>query len=187
MSPPTEREKMVSGQPYDPLDPELVAARAQARRLAHAFDASDPGDEAGRRVMLAKMFGHVGFGAWVEAPVHFDYGWNISLGDRAFVNFGCVLLDCAPITIGAGTLLAPGVQLCAATHPVDPEERRRGTEYALPIAVGDNVWIGAGAIVAAGVTIGDDSVVGAASVVLRDVPARVLVGGNPARVLRRLV
>ncbi len=182
----TERQKMVSGVPYDPLDPELVAARAEARRLAQLFAAADPGDEAGRRVMLAKMLGHVGFGAWVEAPVYVDYGWNVSLGDRAFLNFGCVLLDCAPITVGAGSLIGPGVQLCAAAHPVDPDERRRGVEYAQPISVGDNVWIGAGTIVSAGVAIGNDTVVGAGSVVVRDLPSGVLAAGTPARVLRRL-
>lgn len=186
MTEPAEREKMITGLAYDPLDPELVAARAEARRLAQAFAAADPGDEAARRALMTRMLARVGAGARVEPPVYIDYGWNVSLGDQAFLNFGCVLLDCAPIAIGAGTLLAPCVQLCAATHPVDPEARRNGIEYALPISVGENVWIGAGAVVGAGVTIGDDSVIGAGSVVLRDVPAGVLAGGNPARVLRRL-
>jgi maltose O-acetyltransferase len=132
---------------------------------------------------MRELFTEVGEGAWIEPPFHCDYGWNITLGERAYLNFHCVVLDCAPVTIGALTKLGPGVQLCAAGHPVDPEERATGLEWAKPISIGRNVWIGAGAIVGPGVTIGEDSVIGAGSVVLEDVPPRVVAAGVPCRVL----
>src|SRR3954447_14530784 len=177
---------MVSGELYDASDPELLAARVRARELTARLNASPPGDREGRRAVLAELLGNVGDEAWIEPPFHCDYGWNISLGAQAFLNFDCVVLDCASVTIGATTLIASAVQICAATHPVDAAERATMLEYALPIAVGDNVWIGAGAIVGPGVTIGDNSVIGAGSVVLRDVPANVVAAGNPCRTLREL-
>jgi maltose O-acetyltransferase len=182
----SEREKMVSGRPYEPRDPELTAARAEARRLTRAFTAVDPGDADGQRALLSRLFARVGERVTVEAPLHVDYGWNVTLGDDVYINAFAVLLDCAPIVIGSGALLGPGVKLCPATHAVDPEERRRDVEFALPITVGENVWIGAGAYIGPGVTVGDDSVVGAGAVVVRDVPPRVVVAGVPAAVLRSL-
>ena len=137
-------------------------------------------------MLLAELLAQVGEDAWIEPPFYCDYGWNISLGERAFLNFNCVILDCAAVEIGAGSMLGPAVQLCAATHPVDPAERATGLEYARPIVIGTNVWIGAGAIVGAGVTVGDDAVIGAGSIVLRDIPARVFAAGNPCRVIRTL-
>jgi len=182
----TEREKMVAGELYHADDPELVEGRTRARRLTARLAATDPGDEAGRFAVLAELFEAFGEGTVVEAPFHCDYGWNTTLGERVYVNAHCSFLDCAPIELGPLTMLGPAVQLCAATHPVDPDERESGLEYAQPIRIGRNVWIGAGAIVGPGVTIGDGSVIGAGSVVLRDVPARVLAAGTPARVLREL-
>lgn len=182
----SEREKMVLGRLYLASDPELIEARARARRLARAYNATDPAADDERRAALAELFGHVGEGVVVEPPFHCDYGFNISLGAGGYLNVQCVILDCAPVSIGDRTLLGPGVHLCAATHPVDPAERERGLEYARPIDVGRNVWIGAGVVVGPGVTIGDDSVVGAGSVVLADVPANVVAAGNPARVVRDL-
>jgi maltose O-acetyltransferase len=182
----TEREKMVAGELYLAADPELAAGRARARRLTARLAATDPGDGGARAAILAELFAAVGDGLEVEAPFHCDYGWNTTLGERVYVNAHCSFLDCAPIELGDGTMLGPAVQLCAATHPVDPAERETGLELAGPITIGRNVWIGAGAIVGPGVTIGDGSVIGAGSVVLRDVPARVLVAGAPARVLREL-
>ena len=182
----TEREKMVAGELYRGDDPELVDSRARARRLTALLAATDPGDAAGRFSVLAELFAAVGEGTVVEAPFHCDYGWNTTLGERVYVNAHSSFLDCAPIELGSQTMLGPAVQLCAATHPVDPDEREPGLEYAQPIRIGRNVWIGAGVIVGAGVTIGDGSVVGAGSVVLRDVPARVLVAGAPCRVIREL-
>jgi len=182
----TEREKMVAGELYRGDDPDLVASRAEARRLTARLAATDPADATARFGVLAALFATVGEGTVVEAPFHCDYGWNTTLGERVYVNAHCTFLDCAAIELGELTMLGPAVQLCGATHPVDPDERESGLEYAEPIRIGRNVWIGAGAIVGPGVTIGDGSVVGAGSVVLGDIPARVLVAGAPARVLREL-
>ena len=182
----TEREKMIAGQLYLASDPELVAARIRALRLVRAYSATDPAAAEGRRALLTTLFQHTGDNAIVEPPFHCDYGWNISIGAGAYVNVNCVILDCAPVVIGALTLLGPGVQLCTATHPVDPGERERGLEYALPIVVGTNVWIAASVVIGPGVTIGENSILGAGSVVLDDVPANVVVAGNPCRVVRHL-
>lgn len=182
----TEREKMVAGELYLASDPELVRERARARRLAGRYNATAQEDAGERRALLGELLARVGEDAWIEPPFHCDYGWNLTLGERAFLNFGCIVLDCAPVEVGPLTLVGPGVQLCAATHPLDPAERETGLEYALPIAVGRNVWIGAGAIVGAGVTIGDNTVIGAGSVVLQDVPADALAVGSPCRVIRPL-
>jgi maltose O-acetyltransferase len=186
MGEPTEREKMISGQLHDASDPELAAARVAARRATRAYGALDPGAAGEQRALLSSLLGHLGDHTFVEAPFHCDYGWNISLGAGVYVNAFCAFLDCAPVTIGDHTLIGPGVHLCAVAHPVDPDERRRGLEYALPIVLGTNVWIAAGVVVGPGVTIGDNSVVGAGSIVLHDVPANVLVAGNPARIIRRV-
>jgi maltose O-acetyltransferase len=180
------RERMLAGELYDAGAADLVGSRARARSLTARYNATlnEDGDE--RRAILEELLAGVGAGAWIEPPFHCDYGSNIALGERAFLNFGCVVLDCARVEIGALAQLAPYVQLCAATHPIDAAQREAGLEYALPISIGRNVWIGAGAIVGPGVTVGENSIVGAGSVVLRDVPANVVAVGNPCRVLRPL-
>jgi maltose O-acetyltransferase len=182
----TEREKMVAGEYYLASDPELIRERERARALTARYNGLASDDYPGRRAVLGELLRAGGESAWIEPPFSCDYGWNISLGDRAFLNFNCVVLDCAPVEIGEFCLLAPAVQICAATHPLGPREREGGLEYALPIAIGRNVWIGAAAVIGPGVTIGDDSVIGAGAIVLRDVPAGVLAAGNPCRVIREL-
>jgi maltose O-acetyltransferase len=177
---------MITGHLYRCADAELVAARIHARQVVRAYNDGDPAAEHERRALLAGLFAQFGEGAVLEPPFHCDYGWNVSLGDGACINVNCVILDCAPVTIGALSLIGPGVQLCAATHPVDPAQREAGLEYALPIALGRNVWIGAGVVIGAGVTIGENSVVGAGSVVTRDVPADVVAASSPCRTLRHL-
>ena len=171
----TAREMMLAGELYDALDPELVEARKHARLLLARYNAT--GDQA----TLTALFGRLADDAIVEAPFHCDYGFNISVGTRFYANVNCVFLDCAPIEIGDHVLLGPGVHLYTATHPFDSAERRRGLELAKPIWVGDDAWLGGGAIVLPGVTIGARVVVGAGSVVTRDVPADARVAGNPAR------
>jgi maltose O-acetyltransferase len=168
---------------YDPFDPELVRARARAKALLRRFNATTEEDDRG--AILRELFADVGDGAWIEPPFFCDYGTNIALGARFYANAGCTFLDCARIEIGDNALLGPNVQLYAATHPLDASLRRDGLEYAEPIAIGDDVWIGGAAIVLPGVTIGDRAVVGAGSVVTRDVPADAVVVGNPARALVR--
>ena len=166
---------MLAGELYDATDAELVAERERARELLQRFDHER------NQAVLGTLFGRLGQGAAVEAPFHCDYGWNIALGDRVYLNAFCVLLDCAPIQIGDRVLLGPGVHLYTATHPLDLAQRQEGLEYARPIAIGDDAWLGGGSIVLPGVSVGEAAVVGAGSVVSRDVPPGVTVAGNPAR------
>jgi maltose O-acetyltransferase len=182
----TEREKMLSGELYLAGDPDLREGRLRARLACAAFNASDPRAADERRALLRGLFGSCGEGAEVEPPFACDYGDYISVGDNFYANFGCVLLDCAPITIGRGVMLAPGVHIYTAHHPLDVPTRASGLELASPVTIGNDVWIGGGAIILPGVTIDDGAVVGAGSVVTRDVEASVIVAGNPARVLRRV-
>ncbi len=175
---------MLRGALYSGYEPELVAARLHAKRLLKRFNDSDPGDGAGRLAVLKILLRETGEGPDIESPFMCDYGFNITLGDRVFMNFGCVLLDCAPISIGSKTLLAPGVHIYTATHPTDPDLRSQGLEMALPVTIGRNVWIGGGVRIGPGVTIGDDSVIGFGSVVVRSIPSGVVAYGNPCRVAR---
>ena len=172
---------MISGAPYRASDPELVEGRLRAQELLALYNATAPRATGERTAILHELFGALGDGATVMPRFSCDYGYNIRAGRNLFVNYDCVFLDCAPIDIGDDVQIAPAVQLYTATHPLDATERRSGIEGAKPIRIGNNVWLGGGAIVLAGVTIGDDAVIGAGSVVTRDVPAGVLVVGNPAR------
>jgi maltose O-acetyltransferase len=180
------KERMLHGELYLASDPELVAELAHAQELLERYNATPHAEQGERDRLLRELLGEVGDEVVVRPPFHCDYGRHISIGRRTFVNYGCVMLDVVPIRIGAACQLASGVQLLAATHPVDPEARRSGWEYGEPITIGDNVWLGGGVIVCPGVTIGDDTVVGAGAVVTRDLPAGVVAVGNPARVLRSL-
>jgi maltose O-acetyltransferase len=184
--PRTNRERMLAGDLYVAEDPELAAAMRRASRLAGEFNALAPRDPDAARELLAELLGGLGEDAWVRAPVYVDYGEHLTIGARTFVNFGLVALDVAPIAIGEDCQLGPNVQLLTAYHPTEPEPRRAKLEAASPIAIGDNVWLGGGAIVLPGVTIGDNSVIGAGAVVTKDVPPGVVAVGNPARVVRSL-
>lgn len=178
---------MLRGEPYRFADdPDLVAAHARAQALVEAFNATTHAQAAERERLLRELLGAVGDDVSVQPPLRCDYGEHVTIGDATFVNYDCVLLDVAPIRIGARCQIAPRVQLLTAEHPLDPAPRRDGWESARPIAIGDNVWLGGGAVVCPGVTIGDDSVIGAGAVVTRDVPAGVVAAGVPARVLRGL-
>ena len=182
----TEREKMLRGELYIAMDPELVAARERARRLWQSYNALDPAAASARQDVLEQLVGAAGRSAVIEPPFFCDYGSQISLGDEVFVNFNCVFLDCAAITIGAQTQLGPAVQLYTATHPLDAAASVAGPELARPIAIGSRVWIGGGTIVLPGVEIGDETVVGAGSVVTKSLPPRVVAFGNPCRVVRAI-
>ena len=176
---------MVAGELYDPMDPELVAARARARDLCWDLNATRDRDEALRRSIVAQLFGTGGDSVWLQPPFYCDYGTNIRMGERVFFNFNCVVLDVCPVTIGEFTLFGPAVQIYTATHPFDPVLRRK-QEFAKPIAVGSDVWVGGGAILCPGVTIGSRSIIGAGSVVTRDIPEGVFAAGNPCRVIREV-
>lgn len=179
-----QRELMVAGLPYDPADPELVAERARCRSVLQRFEHA--ASEAEGMEILRGLLGQVGAGAMVIGPLRCDYGWNVTLGERAFLNYDVVILDCAPVRIGARALVGPRAQLIAADHPLAPDDRATGLESAAPVTIADDAWIGAGAIVLPGVTVGRGSVVGAGSVVTRDIPVGVVAAGTPCRVLREL-
>ncbi|CAA0110747.1 Maltose O-acetyltransferase [Starkeya nomas] len=179
----TEMQKMLAGELYRPGDPEIQAAQAANFAWLARFNASLTLSRDERRVLVREGLGSVGERTGIRPPFHCDYGFNIHLGSGVFLNFDCVVLDVARVTIGDGTEIGPGVHIYTADHPRDPEARRAGLEYGRPVHIGRNVWIGGKAIVLPGVTIGDDALVGAGAVVTRDVPAGATVVGNPARVV----
>ena len=181
----TEKDKMLAGELYRADSSELAADEAQARRWMARYNASEGATNGERLALLRELFAEAGDGCVIRPPFHCDYGYNIRLGRGVFLNFNCVILDSVDIRIGDGTQIGPGVQILGADHPRDPTERRALLEFGRPVRIGANVWIGAGAIILPGVTIGDDCIVGAGSVVTRDVPAGVTVAGNPARPLGR--
>jgi maltose O-acetyltransferase len=181
----TERQKMLAGELYDPLDPELVAARELARDLCQALNATRERAQEERRRILRALFGTGGDTVWMQPPFFCDYGANIELGTRVFFNFNCVVLDVCPVRIGDYTLLGPAVQIYTALHPFDAGLRRR-QEFGRPVDIGADVWVGGGAIICPGVRIGSQAVIGAGSVVTRDIPDGVFAAGNPCRVVRRL-
>ncbi|WP_049567570.1 sugar O-acetyltransferase [Streptomyces sp. SBT349] len=182
----SQKERMLAGELYIADDPELAADALRGARLAERFNATGGADAAVRREALVELLGEVGEGTEVRPPLQVDYGYQIRIGPGTFVNCGAVMLDVAPITIGADVQIGPGVQLLTPTHPVEPGPRREKWEAAKPITIGDNVWLGGGVIVCPGVTIGENTVVGAGAVVTRDLPPDVVAHGNPARVSRTL-
>ena len=176
---------MLAGELYDPLDAELAAARERARDLCRELNDSRDSQAAARRRILLALFGAGGDTVWMQPPFHCDYGANIKLGTRVFFNFNCVVLDVCRVQIGSFTLFGPAVQIYTATHPLNAELRRK-QEFAKPIAIGSDVWVGGGAIILPGVRIGARAVIGAGSVVTRDVPEGAFAAGNPCRVIRDL-
>lgn len=185
----SERSKMLAGDLYDASDPELFAGRRRARKLLRQLNAGadeDDGSAEARRELYKTLFGAVGHDVVIEPPFYCDYGINIYLGDRVFFNFNCVVLDPAEVRIGNNVLFGPGAHIYTATHPLDAGVRRTGLESARPVHVGSDVWVGGGAIICPGVRIGDGAVIGAGSVVTKDVPPGVLAAGNPCRVIREI-
>lgn len=184
--PRSHLERMLAGDLYIADDPEIAERQRRAMRLAARYQTAYLEDADSSRRILAELLGSVGEGVDLRPPLYVDYGSNISIGARTFVNYNLTALDVAAVTIGEDCRLGPNVQLLTPTHPVEPEPRRDKLEAARPITIGDNVWLGGGAIVCPGVTIGDNSVVGAGAVVTRDIPAGVVAVGNPARVVREV-
>lgn len=180
----SQKERMLAGDLYLADDPELQQMALDAQRRQAAFNAVDPEDHTQYRLRLKQLLGAVGADTFLRPPVYVDYGVHIRIGARTFANYGLVALDVAAITIGDDVQIGPNVQLLTPTHPVAAAPRRAKWEAAAPIVIGDNVWLGGGAIVLAGVTIGANTVVGAGAVVTRDLPADVVAVGNPARVIR---
>jgi maltose O-acetyltransferase len=181
----TERQKMLAGELYDPVDPELVAARARARDLCQALNATREAQQQERRQILQELFGAGGDTVWMQPPFFCDYGSNIELGERVFFNFNCVVLDVCPVRIGSFTLFGPAVQIYTPMHPLNAELRRR-EEFGRAVEIGSDVWVGGGAIILPGVRIGSKAVIGAGSVVTKDIPEAVFAAGNPCRVVRAI-
>lgn len=181
----TEREKMLAGELYDPTDADLVRGRDRARELCWALNATGEADRVERRRITTELFGAGGDTVGMQPPFFCDYGSNIYLGEKTYFNFNCVVLDVAEVHVGDYTLFAPGVQVYTAAHPMNARVRRT-LEFARPIRIGSDVWVGGGAIILPGVTIGSRSVIGAGSVVTRDIPEGVVAVGNPCRVLRAI-
>jgi maltose O-acetyltransferase len=181
----SEKQKMLAGEMYNPLDAELASERQRARDLCRELNQTPARDTEGRTRLLAALLGTVS-DVWIEPPFYCDYGRNILLGRGVYFNFNCVVLDVMSVRIGNHTLFGPAVQIYTAAHPIDAEERRRGLEFAKPVTIGDDVWVGGAAIICPGVTIGDRSVIGAGSVATQDIPADSFAAGNPCRVIRSL-
>jgi maltose O-acetyltransferase len=179
----SEKDKMLAGEMYDPLDAELVQARDRARDLCQDLNATREREHEKRRAILKQLFGKGGESVWMQPPFFCDYGANILLGERVFFNFNCIVLDVCVVKIGDYTMFGPAVQIYTATHPMNAEERRT-KEFARPIEIGSDVWVGGGAILCPGVKIGSKCVIGAGSVVTRDIPDGVFAAGNPCRVIR---
>jgi maltose O-acetyltransferase len=182
----TEKQKMLAGELYDPLDAELVKARLQARLMIKQLNDLREDEPEKHGQILKQLLPNAASGLWLQPPFYCDYGSNISIGENVFFNFNCVVLDVAPVTIGSRTMFAPNVQIYTATHPVNHAERSSGVEYAKPITIGHDVWVGGSAVICPGVTIGDRSIIGAGSVVTKDIPADVIAAGNPCRVIRSI-
>lgn len=180
----TEKEKMIQGLPYNPLDKELISGRLNARRLVKEIGAIPMDKERQRRHLFKELLGSTEGRFYIENPFICDYGYNIHWGANSYANFGCTILDAAPVYIGANVMMAPNVQIYTATHPLEYKARNSGIEFAKSVHIGDNVWIGGGAIINPGVTIGENSVIGSGSVVVKDIPADVVAVGNPCRVLK---
>ena len=182
----TERDKMLTGELYNALDPDLVAARERARDLCQALNQTRESERELRRSLLRDLFGAGGDTVWMQPPFYCDYGSNIYLGRRVFFNFNCIVLDVCEVRIGDYTLFGPGVQILTPVHPFNAAVRRE-RESGKPVEIGTDVWVGGGALILAGVHVGSRAIIGAGSVVTRDIPADVFAAGNPCRVIRDIL
>lgn len=183
----TEKEKCLLGQLYDAnYDPEILADREKAKELLYDYNRLRPSQQTERTGLLKKLLGKTGENLIIEPPFACDYGYNIEVGENFYANVNLVILDGAKVRIGDNAFIAPNVGIYTAGHPLDADRRNKGLEYAYPVTIGNNVWIGAGVIILPGVTIGDNAVIGAGSVVTKDIPANTLAVGNPCRVIREI-
>jgi maltose O-acetyltransferase len=182
----TEKQKMLAGEMYDPADPELLKQRENARRLVRLINQTTEKEGDKRISLLKELFGSTGDNLFLEPAFRCDYGYNIHVGENFFANFECIILDVCEVRIGTNCMLAPGVHIYTAAHPLNPTERNSGREFGKPVTIGNNVWIGGGAIINPGVNIGDNAVIASGAVVTKDVPENVVVGGNPAKILKSI-
>lgn len=175
---------MLSGEPYLSFGEELFAERQRAKELLHDYNNLKPSQVTERDTLLKDLLGKTGNHFFIEPPFRCDYGYNIEIGDNFYSNYNCIILDCAKVTIGNNVMLAPNVSIFTAGHPIDAEKRNEGWEYAFPITIGNNVWIGGNTVINPGITIGDNVVIGSGSVVTKNIPADCIAVGNPCKVLR---
>jgi maltose O-acetyltransferase len=182
----TEKEKMLNGELYNAADPELIQGRINARRLTRLFNLTSETENLKKNELLKELFGSTGKNIYIEPTFRCDYGYNIHVGENFYANFNCVFLDVCEIRIGDNCFIAPGVHIYTATHPLNPAERISGSEYGLPVNIGHNVWIGGRAVINPGVNIGNNVVIASGAVVTKSVPDNVVVGGNPAKVIRQI-
>ncbi len=183
----TEKDKMLRGEMYDPSDPQLIQERYEARLKFQKFNQLPESAKTERDFIMKEILGPTGMNVNIEPPFYCDYGYNIQLGDNVFINFNCCILDVMPVTIGSNVMFGPNVQIYTATHPLESNARNSGREFAKAITIGNDVWLGGGAIICPGITIGNGAVIGAGAVVTKDVPENVFVGGNPAKVIKAIV
>jgi maltose O-acetyltransferase len=183
----TEKEKMINGELYRPDDTQLIFDRQNAKRLTRLFNDSTEEELEKRTELLKVLFGWGGKNIGIEPNFRCDYGYNIHVGENFYANFDCIILDVCEVRIGDNCMLAPGVHIYTATHPLNPDERNSGVEYAKPVEIGDNVWLGGGSIINPGVKIGDNAIVASGAVVTKDVDSNTIVGGNPAKVIKRII
>ncbi|WP_147535478.1 sugar O-acetyltransferase [Bacillus marasmi] len=182
----TEKQKMLNGELYNAADPELVKERINARRLTRLYNQTLETDKDRRLELLKELFGSTGNNIFIEPTFRCDYGYNIHVGENFYANYDCVLLDVCEIRIGENCLLAPGVHIYTATHPLDAKERMTGAESGAKVTIGDNVWIGGRAVINPGIKIGNNVVIASGAVVTKDIPDGVLVGGNPAKIIKHI-
>lgn len=182
----TEKEKMLNGELYNSADPILVKERVNARRLTRLYNQTDEMEESERSKLLKELFGSTGHTIFIEPTFRCDYGYNIHVGENFYANFDCTFLDVSEIRIGDNCMIAPGVHIYTATHPLNPHERITGAEYGIPVSIGNNVWIGGRVVINPGVTIGDNVVIASGAVVTKNVPDNVVVGGNPAKIIKKI-
>ncbi len=180
----SQKDKMIGGEMYDPLDKELVADRLQTRLLLKAINETGEEEIEERKRLIKRLIPYSADDLWLQPPFYCDYGYNLKIGEMVFFNFNCTVLDVAPVSIGTRTMFGPNVQIYTATHPLNHIERSSGLEYAKPIIIGEDVWVGGSAVICPGVTIGNRSVIGAGSVVTKDFPSDVFAAGNPCKIIR---
>ena len=182
----TEKEKMLAGEMYDPADPVLLKEREEARQKVRMYNQTLETEGEKRTKLLKELLGSTGNNVYMEPNIRFDYGYNTHVGENFFANFDCTILDVCEVRFGDNCMLAPGVHIYTATHPLHPAERNSGRENAKPITIGNNVWVGGSAVINPGVTIGDNAVIASGAVVTKNVPDNVVVGGNPAKIIKQI-
>lgn len=180
-----EKEKMIQGLPYDPVNPRLVLDRTKANRICTKYNKRAFSEINMRSRLLRKLL-HTKGNFWIQPSFRCDYGYNITLGKNVMINYNCVILDVCPVTIGDSTLIGPGTHIYTACHSMDAVKRRNNEEYGKPVTIGEDVWIGGNCVILPGVTIGDRTVIGAGSVVTKDLPSDVVAVGNPCKIIKKL-